>query len=121
METPRPFTYKLAASLVSAAGANIAEVRITRLQPPIFYAAVFVDGAEGRREVDARPSDAVNLALAAGVPIRVDSDLFEVEAGKKAMARAAASPVTADLVAEQRRRYEAASRIDCIDPETSGA
>jgi len=44
METPRPFNYKLAASLVAAAGANIEEVRIRCLQPPIFYAAVFVDG-----------------------------------------------------------------------------
>lgn len=75
-ETPRPFTYQLAASLVSAAGAGISEVRIT-LQPPIFYATVLVDGTAGTQEVDARPSDAVNLALTTGAPIRVDSALFE--------------------------------------------
>ena len=46
-ETPRPFTYQLAASLVSAAGAGISEVRITRLQPPIFYATVLVNGKAG--------------------------------------------------------------------------
>jgi RNA polymerase sigma factor (sigma-70 family) len=117
-ETPRPFTYKLAASLVSAAGAGIAEVRITRLQPPIFYAAVLVDGAQGRREVDARPSDAVNLALTAGAPIRVDGALFDMEVLAGHMADLAASPVvTADLAAEQLRRFhEAVGRIECADP-----
>ena len=77
-ETPRPFTYQLASSLVSAAGATIKEVRITRLQAPIFYATVIVDGPSGQREVDARPSDAVNLAAAADAPIRIDSVLFEI-------------------------------------------
>jgi len=103
-ETPRPLTYKLAASLVSAAGASISEVRITRLQPPVFYAAVLVDGAAGPREVDARPSDAVNLALAVGAPIRVDSTLFDVAAPAESMAALESSQVvTTDLVAEQTR------------------
>lgn len=79
-ETPRPFTYQLAASLVAAAGASITEVRITRLKAPIFYATVLVEGGAGAEVVDARPSDAVNLALTAGAPIRVDSTLFEPSA-----------------------------------------
>lgn len=108
-ETPRPFTYKLAASLVSAAGADIAEVRITRLQPPVFYASVLVNGANGTREVDARPSDAVTLALTTGAPIRIDSSLFESGQLPDLAERIAASPVvTADLVAEQMRRYNEA-------------
>ncbi len=105
-ETPRPFTYKLAASLVTAAGADITEVRITRLQPPVFYASVLVNGAAGAREVDARPSDAVTLALTAGAPIRIDSALFDSGQLPDSAERIAASPVvTADLVAEHMRRY----------------
>ncbi|HEY3955756.1 MAG TPA: bifunctional nuclease domain-containing protein [Streptosporangiaceae bacterium] len=76
VETPRPLTYGLAASLVEAAGARVTEVRIARLLDEVFYAAVLVDGPAGVKEVDARPSDAVNLALTAGAPIRVDSELF---------------------------------------------
>jgi len=105
-ETPRPFTSTLAASLVTAAGAAITEVRITRLQPPVFYASVLVNGAAGAREVDARPSDAVTLALTAGAPIRIDSKLFESGHLPDWAERIAASPVvTADLVAEHMRRY----------------
>ncbi len=69
VETPRPFTAKLAASLVEAAGARIEEVRITSLLDRVFYASVIVRTPEGAREVDSRPSDAVNLALAADAPI----------------------------------------------------
>jgi hypothetical protein len=76
VEFPRPFTYKLAASLLQAAGSRLAEVRITRLTNAVFYAAALVHSPSGLQEVDARPSDAVNLALAANAPIRVDSQLF---------------------------------------------
>ncbi len=77
-ETPRPFTYQLAASMVAAAGSGITEVRITKLVPPIFYACVLVSGQDGPKEVDARPSDAVNLALVSGAPIRIDASVFGI-------------------------------------------
>ena len=37
---------------------------------------MIVDGPAGRREVDARPSDAVTLAAVTGAPIRVDARLL---------------------------------------------
>jgi bifunctional DNase/RNase len=43
----------------------------------VFYAVVVVDGPAGRQEVDARPSDAVNLALVTGAPILADSALLD--------------------------------------------
>jgi RNA polymerase sigma factor (sigma-70 family) len=75
-ETPRPFPYKLAAGLVEAAGSQVSEVRITRLTDSVFYACVVVPGPDGPREVDARPSDAVNLAVVCGAPILLNSELF---------------------------------------------
>lgn len=75
-EMPRPMTYQFASSLVDAAAAQVAEVRITGLAEDIFYATVVVQGPSGAREVDARPSDALNLALVTGSPIRVDPRLL---------------------------------------------
>jgi RNA polymerase sigma factor (sigma-70 family) len=78
VEMPRPVTYQFAKSLLEAAGGAVSEVRITRLseRPPVghamFYAVVIVNG----QEVDCRPSDAVNLALVAGVPIVVNPEIF---------------------------------------------
>jgi RNA polymerase sigma factor (sigma-70 family) len=76
VETPRPLTYQMAASLLQAAGARAVEARITHLTDGTFYAVVVVDGSAGPREVDARPSDAVTLAAVTGAPIRVDARLL---------------------------------------------
>ena len=77
LEMARPMTHQLAASLVAAAGSTVSEVRITRLAENTFFAEVVVDGPAGRAEVDARPSDGLNLALIAGAPIRVNAGLLE--------------------------------------------
>jgi len=108
-EMPRPFTYKLATSLVAAAGSGITEVRITKLIAPVFYASVIVAGPSGPREVDARPSDAVNLALVAGAPVRVDSELFSHEPPAGHVEGVLSSVVaTADLAAEAQQVMRAA-------------
>jgi RNA polymerase sigma factor (sigma-70 family) len=107
VEPPRPFTYKLAADLVEAAGSHIAEVRITRLQPPVFYASMLVQGPSGLREVDSRPSDAVNLALVTGAPIRIDSVLFSEGVSAESDAELSSHPVaTADIAAEAQQRQQ---------------
>lgn len=104
-EVPRPFTYKLAAGLVDAAGSAISEVRVTRLEAPVFYASVIVQGPGGPREVDARPSDAVNLALITGAPIRIDSELFNVATPDECARELSSLPVaTAEIAAEAQQR-----------------
>jgi RNA polymerase sigma factor (sigma-70 family) len=106
VEQPRPMTYGLAASLVRAAGAQVREVRITQLTDSIFYATVVVAGPGGPREVDARPSDAVNLALAADVPVLVDERLLS-DAVTAHYAEALAYPTgTAEIAAEIRQQQQ---------------
>jgi RNA polymerase sigma factor (sigma-70 family) len=107
-ESPRPFTARLAASLVQAAGSHIEEVRITRLADGVFYATVLVQSPAGVHEVDARPSDAVNLALAADRPIMVDAGLFETGTLPEYAEELASFPLaTAEIVQEvQQRRRE---------------
>jgi hypothetical protein len=77
VEMPRPMTYQMAAGLLEASGSRVSEVRITRLAGEVFYAVVLVDGPAGQREVDARPSDAVNLALVTGAPILANGALLD--------------------------------------------
>jgi RNA polymerase sigma factor (sigma-70 family) len=105
VETPRPFAYKLAAGLVEAAGSRINEIRITRLTDSIFYAVVEVESPAGPREVDARPSDAVNLAVGSGAPIRVNAELFGA-AGEGDQVTMRFRGATADIAAEARQRME---------------
>jgi bifunctional DNase/RNase len=64
---------------------------------------VIVDAPDGPQEVDARPSDAVNLALVAGVPIRADRRLFS-DVQTEPYADALSYPTgTAELAAEFRQ------------------
>jgi RNA polymerase sigma factor (sigma-70 family) len=106
VETPRPMTYQLAASLLRAAGGHAVEARITRLSDCVFYAVVVVDGPEGRQEVDARPSDAVTLAAVMNAPIRAEASLFtEPPLGEQPGFDWASFPTdTADLAAETKQR-----------------
>lgn len=76
VETPRPLTYAMAAALVRSSGARVVDVRISNLAERVFYAVVRIDGPGGVKEVDARPSDALNLALVCEVPVLVDEALF---------------------------------------------
>jgi len=66
---------------------------------------VVVDGPAGRQEVDARPSDAVNLALATGAPIRVETGLFAAALTEPRAGELASLPVaTAKIAVEAQRR-----------------
>jgi RNA polymerase sigma-70 factor (ECF subfamily) len=78
IEFPRPGPYRLAANLLQAAGVQLREVAIERLANDVFYASVAVEGASGVGKVDARPSDAINLALIAGSPIQVAEEVLRV-------------------------------------------
>jgi RNA polymerase sigma factor (sigma-70 family) len=102
---PRPMAYQFMASLLAATGGRLAEARVTKLDDGTFYGVGRVEGPAGTREVDARPSDLLNLALLTGAPIRVDPEVLaqasESEKGAQHLAEAAAYPDgTAAIVAE---------------------
>jgi RNA polymerase sigma factor (sigma-70 family) len=78
VELPRPLTFRFAAGMLAAAGGTLREVRVTRLVEGTFYAQAVVDGPKGEGLVDARPSDAINLALLVGAPVRVDPAVLDV-------------------------------------------
>jgi uncharacterized protein len=75
---PRPMTYQFMASLVEAAGSAVRSVKVTRMADGIFYAQVLLRGGA---VVDARPSDALNLAAVTGAPVSVASDLLDLPTG----------------------------------------
>ena len=82
--TRRPLTFPFAAQLLTAAGGTLQEVRVDRLVDETFYAQVFVDGPTGTNSFDARPSDAISLALVTGAPIRVAGTVLEQAGGHRA-------------------------------------
>jgi uncharacterized protein len=78
---PRPMTFDLVARLLEATGARIERVVVSSLRENIFYAAMHVAGGDGAvQEIDARPSDGINLAVRVGAPIFVDEKVLETAA-----------------------------------------
>jgi RNA polymerase sigma factor (sigma-70 family) len=74
VELPRPNAHALALSLLEASGRRVSSVRVCRLEAAIFYAEVILDDGTA---VDARPSDALVLAVATGCPIEIDRAVLD--------------------------------------------
>jgi RNA polymerase sigma factor (sigma-70 family) len=77
LNAPRPLTFAFTAGLLKAGGIRVREAQVHRLADETFYAQVVIEGANGAKTVDSRPSDAIALALAVGAPISAAMDVIE--------------------------------------------
>ncbi|MGX5697740.1 bifunctional nuclease family protein [Agromyces soli] len=98
--TPRPLTHDLTMTLVDVLGARIEQVEVTRLDGGTFFAEVTLVTRQGPRVVDARPSDAIALAVRADATIRVAEAVFEDASIPAALAGAAVEADEADASGE---------------------
>jgi len=77
-ETPeRPMTHDFILSLLEVLGAKVEEVHVTDLQDGTFYALLVVERGDVRFDVDARPSDALAVAVRVDAPILVTEEVLE--------------------------------------------
>lgn len=73
----RPMTHDLLAATISALGGRVLSVRIMGVQGTTFFAQVELLTATGERTyVDARPSDAIALAVREGVGVYADESVL---------------------------------------------
>jgi bifunctional DNase/RNase len=78
IETPRPMTHDLLRDAIHRLGASIVEVVVTDVRDSTFYATVLLRRHDGHAvSVDARPSDALALALRAAAPVFVDRSVID--------------------------------------------
>lgn len=73
----RPLTHDLMATLLEATNSRIERVTIPQLVDGTFYAEVEVVTPNGKRVLDARPSDSIALAVRVGAEIWVADDVFD--------------------------------------------
>ncbi len=67
----RPISYDLLASMVNSLAIRVRQVVIHNVRRSIYYARVVIEKNHTIKDVDARPSDAIALALRTGSPIYV--------------------------------------------------
>ena len=73
---PRPLTHDLLLLAIEALGGRVKRVVITDLKKSVYYAEIWIQRDSEPLKLDARPSDAIALALRAGAPILVREEVF---------------------------------------------
>lgn len=76
IELPRPITHDLMVDIVKKCDGVIEKVVITDLQENIYFARIFIKKSGNVLSVDSRPSDAIAVALRAGVEIFIDKKVL---------------------------------------------
>ncbi len=77
LEFGRPMTYQFAAALLRGLGGRVREVRVDRLADGAYAATVEVEGPLAVQSVDARASDALNLAALTSAPVFVSAQVMD--------------------------------------------
>lgn len=78
---PRPLTHDLLCNTIRELGASLKSIVVHKLSQGTFFAKLTIETGDGQqKEVDARPSDAIALALRAGAPIFIEEILLEMSA-----------------------------------------
>lgn len=75
--TPRPMTHDLLRNVIADLKGRVERIVVTDLKDSTFYAVIVLDVAGETVLVDARPSDAINLALRTTAPILVEEAVLE--------------------------------------------
>ena len=78
LSAPRPMTHDLTQNLIQYMNGSLDRVVITDLKENTFYATLWLTHGGGSVTVDARPSDAIALALRADCPIYVAEPVLAV-------------------------------------------
>jgi uncharacterized protein len=95
----RPLTHDLLLSILTTVGWTVQRIVVTEVKSDVFYARIFLEKEGEERSVDARPSDALNVALRAHCPIYVAQRVFDE-------AEAILKPIAADELARFKEQLE---------------
>ena len=75
--TPRPMTHDLLRNVIQDLKASVLKIVVCDLQENTFYALIYLSLNGGTVAIDARPSDAIALALRARAPIFVEESVID--------------------------------------------
>jgi bifunctional DNase/RNase len=73
---PRPMTHDLLVSVIEAMGGSVSRVVVSEVKDSTYYARIELKRGDEMISIDARPSDAINVAVRCACPIYVASQVF---------------------------------------------
>ena len=105
--TPRPMTHDLLRNIITDLQGHVDRVVVSDLKENTFYAIVHLTVRGERVAVDARPSDAIALALRTRAPILVEETVIE-------------NAKTVDFTADRADNDRLQKWLESLDPEELG-
>lgn len=84
IDPPRPLTHDLMKNLLDTVGSKVSRIIVNDLRENTYYAMINLSNNGSNKEVDARPSDAIALALRMQAPIFVDEEVMRKAAIREA-------------------------------------
>ena len=105
--TPRPMTHDLLRNVIHDLKASVQKIVVCDLQENTFYALIYLTVGGEVMAVDARPSDAIALALRARAPIFVEEKVID-------------HAKTSDLVPDRGETERLQKWLESLDPDDMG-
>jgi uncharacterized protein len=107
VEPPRPMTHDLLRSVVEDLGGRVEKIVISDLRESTFFAVIHVRNHERALAIDARPSDAIALALRTKAPIFVEDSVID-------------NAKTVDFAPEKGDSERLQKWLESLDPDDMG-
>jgi bifunctional DNase/RNase len=105
--TPRPMTHDLLRNIITDLEGQVDRVVVSDLKDNTFYAVIHLTVRGERVAIDARPSDAIALALRTRSPILVEENVID-------------TAKTVDFTAERTDSDRLQKWLESLDPEELG-
>ncbi|MGH9143033.1 MAG: bifunctional nuclease family protein [Vicinamibacterales bacterium] len=105
--TPRPMTHDLLRNVIHDLKAEVRKIVVCDLQENTFYALIYLELNGGTVAIDARPSDAIALALRTKAPIFVEDTVID-------------NAKTADFTTEKADSDRLHKWLESLDPDDLG-
>jgi bifunctional DNase/RNase len=107
ISTPRPMTHDLLRNVIEDLKATVQKVVVCDLQENTFYALIYLSLNGDTLAIDARPSDAIALALRTRAPIFVEDTVID-------------NAKTVDFVTEKTDTDRLQKWLESLDPDDLG-
>ena len=107
IQTPRPMTHDLLRNVIHDLKASVQKIVVCDLQENTFFALIYLSLNGGTVAIDARPSDAIALALRTRAPIFVEDSVID-------------NAKNVDVTSEKSDAERLHKWLESLDPEDLG-
>ena len=107
----RPMTHDLFKNFIGLMNAEIVKIEICDLKDNTFYARIYFQSGEKKFDMDARPSDAIALALRFQAPIFIDDEVIQ---------KFGSGDIKHEMVDESEEGKKWAEYLEKLSPEDFG-